>query len=44
VHETAHLEERHHSPAFWLRVERVMPDYVQRIRWLVEHGIDVEGI
>lgn len=44
VHEIAHLHEPHHSPAFWLRLERAMPDYSQRKAWLAEHGIDVEGI
>jgi predicted metal-dependent hydrolase len=44
VHEIAHLHEPHHSPAFWLRLERAMPDYAQRKAWLAEHGIDVEGI
>lgn len=44
VHEIAHLHEPHHTPAFWLRVERAMPDYAQRKAWLAEHGIDVEGI
>ena len=44
VHEIAHLHERHHTPAFWLRVERAMPDYARRKAWLAEHGIDVEGI
>lgn len=44
VHEIAHLLEPHHTPAFWLRVERAMPDYAQRKAWLAEHGIDVEGI
>lgn len=44
LHEIAHLHEPHHTPAFWLRVERAMPDYAQRRAWLAEHGIDVEGI
>lgn len=44
VHEIAHLHEPHHTPAFWLRVERAMPDYSQRKAWLAEHGIDVEGM
>lgn len=44
VHEMAHLHEPHHTPAFWLRVERVMPDYAQRKEWLAEHGMDVEGV
>jgi predicted metal-dependent hydrolase len=41
VHEIAHLHEPHHTPAFWLRVERAMPDYARRKAWLAEHGIDV---
>jgi predicted metal-dependent hydrolase len=44
VHEMAHLREAHHTPEFWLRVERAMPDYEQRKAWLAEHGMDVEGI
>ena len=44
VHEIAHLHEPHHAPAFWLRVERALPDYLQRKAWLAEHGIDVEGL
>lgn len=44
VHEIAHLHEPHHTPSFWLRVERAMPDFEQRKAWLAEHGMDVEGI
>lgn len=44
VHEMAHLHQPHHTPAFWLSVERAMPDYIQRKTWLAEHGIDVEGV
>lgn len=44
VHEIAHLHEPHHTPAFWRRVERALPDYAQRKLWLAEHGTDVEGI
>lgn len=44
VHELSHLHDPHHTSAFWLRVERAMPDYAQRKAWLAEHGIDVEGI
>ncbi len=44
VHEMAHLHEPHHTPEFWLRVERAMPDFGRRKVWLAEHGIDVEGI
>ena len=44
VHEMAHLHEPHHTPEFWRRVERAMPDYEVRKIWLSEHGIDVEGL
>ena len=44
VHEMAHLHEAHHTPEFWRRVERAMPDYEARKVWLAEHGIDVEGL
>ena len=38
VHELAHLREAHHTPEFWLRVERAMPDFAQRKAWLAKHG------
>jgi predicted metal-dependent hydrolase len=38
VHELVHLLEPHHTPAFWTRVERAMPDFEQRKRWLAERG------
>lgn len=44
VHELAHLHHPHHTPEFWQRVERAMPDYGRRKLWLAEHGMDVEGI
>jgi predicted metal-dependent hydrolase len=44
VHEMAHLHEPHHTPEFWRRVERAMPDYEVRKAWLAEHGMDVEGL
>jgi predicted metal-dependent hydrolase len=44
VHEMAHLQEAHHTPAFWLRVKRAMPDYAQRKTWLAARGIEVEGL
>lgn len=44
VHEMAHLHAPHHTPEFWRRVERAMPDFEQRKIWLAEHGIDVEGL
>jgi predicted metal-dependent hydrolase len=44
VHEMAHLHEPHHTPAFWMRVERTMPDFERRKIWLAEHGMEVEGL
>lgn len=38
VHELVHLIERNHSDAFWERLERIIPDYADRQRWLKEHG------
>ena len=42
VHEMAHLHEPHHTPEFWRRVERAMPDFQRRKSWLATHGMDVE--
>jgi predicted metal-dependent hydrolase len=44
VHEMAHLHELHHTPEFWRRVERAMPDFERRRVWLAQHGVDVEGL
>lgn len=38
VHELVHLREPHHTPAFWRAVERILPDWELRRRWLAEHG------
>jgi predicted metal-dependent hydrolase len=38
VHELTHLHEPRHSSEFWRRVERVMPDYEAKKRWLAHHG------
>ena len=38
VHELVHLLVQHHTPAFWARAERAMPDFEQRRRWLAERG------
>jgi predicted metal-dependent hydrolase len=38
VHELVHLLEAHHTPAFWARVERAMPDFAERRQWLAERG------
>jgi hypothetical protein len=38
VHELVHIHEDHHTPEFWRRVERAMPDFVVRKQWLAESG------
>ena len=38
AHELVHLVERSHTPAFWQRLERVIPECADRQRWLKEHG------
>jgi predicted metal-dependent hydrolase len=44
VHELAHLHHPHHTPEFWQRVERAMPDFERRKNWLAENGMNVEGL
>ena len=44
VHEMSHLHEPHHTPAFWRRVERAMPDHERQRGWLESHGLEVEGL
>lgn len=38
VHELVHLTEAHHTPGFWTRVERAMPDFAARKQWLLENA------
>jgi predicted metal-dependent hydrolase len=38
AHELVHLHEPHHTPEFWHRLERAMPDFESRKLWLAEHG------
>jgi predicted metal-dependent hydrolase len=40
VHELVHLVEPKHNENFWQRVERVLPDFRGRKRWLAENGGD----
>jgi len=42
VHEMTHLIERSHTKKFWSLVSRVIPDYEERIRWLRQHGPDLD--
>ena len=38
AHELTHLVERRHTEAFWQRLERLVPDYEERRRWLEVEG------
>ena len=38
VHELCHLKELNHSKAFWAQVEKILPDYKQRRKWLKVSG------
>ena len=44
VHELVHLREPHHTPEFWTRVERAMPDFAQRKQWLAERAGELVGV
>lgn len=44
VHELVHLREPHHTPEFWSRLERAMPDFAQRKQWLAEHAGQAVGV
>ncbi len=39
VHELAHVQYKNHSKFFWLEVEKYLPDYKQKRKWLKDHGI-----
>lgn len=39
THELVHLIEKKHSSEFWSKVETILPDCGERIRWLAENGV-----
>lgn len=43
VHELCHRIEMNHSPRFWNEVEKALPDYRERKKWLDEHGGELMG-
>ena len=38
VHELCHIKEHNHSPQYWAHVEKAMPDYRERRKWLDANG------
>ncbi len=38
VHELVHLNEKNHSRRFWAKVEAILPEYAQQVRWLKING------
>lgn len=38
VHELCHRKQMNHSKDFWLEVEKVLPDYKDRKKWLRDEG------
>ncbi len=38
VHELCHRKEMNHSDRFWAEVEKILPDYKERRKWLKDHG------
>ena len=42
VHELCHLKHMNHSPSFWKEVERILPDYKIRKKWLEDNGVTLQ--
>ena len=38
VHELCHRKQMNHSRLFWNEVEKILPDYREKDRWLKENG------
>lgn len=39
IHELAHLVEKNHSPRYWAVVEKMLPDYRARRKWLKDNSL-----
>lgn len=42
VHELAHTKHKNHSKAFWLEVEKYVPDWKEKRNWLKTHAALME--
>ncbi len=42
VHELAHLLHPTHNQNFWNLVDKILPDYMERVKWLRENGAGME--
>lgn len=42
VHELCHLKEMNHSKGFWVLVSKVLPDYKERKKWLVDNSLSLK--
>ena len=38
IHELCHRKQMNHSDKFWAEVEKIMPDYKIKRKWLKENG------
>lgn len=38
VHELCHRKQMNHSDKFWAEVEKILPDYKERRKWLRDNG------
>jgi len=38
AHEMVHIIEKKHTPEFWKKLEKIMPDYMTRKQWLAANG------
>ena len=41
VHELCHRKEMNHSKDFWREVEKVLPNYLDQVKWLKDEGRNV---
>lgn len=42
IHELSHVKHKNHSKAFWAQVERYVPDWKEKRKWLKLHGALME--